>query len=161
PGYHQSGKNYYLGIINDSGAIRLASSVAWFGNTTVGAGAGTAETEVFEGRLVNKVAMTVRFGSSSGNTGSVAARCMTIVGGFRASADGQTEDSYAARYLSNLILQEKRPMKVTESTDTWNYSTASFRQANSSTSNRLKYFTCLSGREITAVAAGAAQGSAA
>lgn len=155
-GYHQSGKNFFLGVINDSGTRRLASSVAWSGDTTIGTGAGTAETEIFEGRLVNKVAMTVRFGSVSGNTVSVAARQMTIIGGFRASADGQTEDSFAKRFLSNIFLTSRRPMKATETTDTWTYSTSSFRQANGASANRLQYFSAAAGMEVHAIAAGAA-----
>ncbi len=86
----------------NAGVVTLGTSVAWSSDTATGTGAGTCEVEIFQGRMVNKQSMTVRFGSSSGNTATVAARQFTIAGGFRASADGLTEDSYAKRYVSNL-----------------------------------------------------------
>jgi hypothetical protein len=153
-GYHQSGKNYFLGVINDAGTRRLVSSVAWATDTTTGTGAGTCETEIFLGRLVNKVSMTVRFGSVSGNTVSVAARQMTIVGGFRASADGQVTDSYAKRFLSNIYNAELRPLRVQDATATWSYASATIRQANGSTANQLAWFHCVSGRMLQAYSTG-------
>jgi hypothetical protein len=148
-GYHQSGRNYFLGVINDSGTIRLASSVAWSSDTTTGTGAGTCEVEIYQGRLVNKVTMTVRFGSSSGNTVSVAARQFSIVGGFRASANGQTEDSFAKRFVSNAQNPAPRELLKRDATASWNYSTAAYRQMNNSAANQVEWFNCVAGRPVS------------
>lgn len=50
-----------------------------------------------------------------------------------------TEDSVANRYLWNYYHRVTRPMVRRESTATWTYSTASWRQANNSTSNQLNF----------------------
>lgn len=148
-GYHQSGKNFFLGVFDDSGTKRLGSSVAWTSDTSTGSGAGTCEIELFQGRLVNKVSMVVRWGSSAGNTTTVAARQFTIVGGFRATGDGMATDSLAKRFVSNLQNPTLRPMRVLEASANWNYSTASYRQANNSTANQLDWFHCVAGRPVT------------
>jgi hypothetical protein len=60
------------------------------------------------------------------------------VGSFRTTAVvGQTEDSLAKRYVWNYYNRVLRTMKAVESTASWTYSTATFRQANGSASNQL------------------------
>lgn len=148
-GYHQSGKQFHLGVFQSGGVPVLGSGVAWSSDTATGTGAGTCEVEIWKGRLVNKVSMTVRFGSASGNTVSVAARQFTIVGAFRASADGQAEDSLLKRYLSNLYNVAIRPMKVIDAATSWNYSTAINRQANANAANQCDWFHCVAGRAVS------------
>lgn len=55
------------------------------------------------------------------------------------AGNGQTEDSVANRYLWNYYNRVLRPMRVLEGTDTWNYTTATIRQANGSTANQLNF----------------------
>lgn len=160
-GYHQSGKNFDLFAINDSGTIRLGTGPAWSSDTARGTGAGTTEIESFNGVMVNKNTITIRFGSSSGNTVSVAARGATLVGSFRATADGQATDSATKRLLSNAYNVLPRPMLVVEATDSWAYSTATFRQANNSTANQAAYLHCLDGIAVSAHVIGAATNSTA
>lgn len=146
-GYHQNAKAFFLGVFNDAGTIRLGTSVAWASDTSEGTGAGTAEPEVYLGRLVNKVSMTVRFGSASGNTVTVPARQFSIIGGFYASADGAATDSKIKRWLSNLYATEHRRMKLTDATGTtYNYSTITARQARADAANQLDVFHCVGGR---------------
>lgn len=145
-GYHQSGKNFFLGLFMNAGAITLGTSVAWASDTTTGTGAGTCEPEVFRGRLVNKVSMTVRFGSASGNTVSVPARQFFIVGGFRATADGQATESKSKRLLSNLYNVQQRPVYKTDATGTtFGYSVAAFRQYRADANNKIAVFNCVGG----------------
>ncbi|WP_020474250.1 hypothetical protein [Zavarzinella formosa] len=60
------------------------------------------------------------------------------LGSFRTTgSSGQTEDSLAKRYVWNYYNRLDRPMSVVEATDTWNYFTGSFRQANGSAANQL------------------------
>ena len=50
---------------------------------------------------------------------------------------GQTEDSFAKRYVWNYYNRVPRLMRVLEATNTWTYTTATYRQANGSTANQL------------------------
>lgn len=60
------------------------------------------------------------------------------LGSFRTTgSSGQTEDSLVKRYLWNYYNRSLRPMLATDTTDSWNYSTASYRQSNGSTANQL------------------------
>lgn len=60
------------------------------------------------------------------------------VGSFRTGAvSGQTEDSVTKRFLWNLYHQKPRVLRITESTDTWSYTTAAMRQVNASTANQV------------------------
>lgn len=139
-GYHQSGKGFDCFVFNDSGTIRLGTGPAWSSDTSRGSGAGTTELERYKGLLVNKVSITLRFGTSSGDTVAVAARKGTYVGSFYCTANGQTEDSAVNRYVWNTFNRVRRHMKVIEGTDSWAYTTATMRQANASTANQLNFF---------------------
>lgn len=62
------------------------------------------------------------------------------LGSFRTTGvSGQTEDSFAKRYVWNYYNRVDRPMRVLEATDSWNYTTATYRQANASTANQLDF----------------------
>lgn len=63
------------------------------------------------------------------------------LGSFESNAvgNGTTEDSYANRLVWNYYNRVRRPMKATESTNTWTYSTASYRQANANVANDLTF----------------------
>jgi hypothetical protein len=56
-----------------------------------------------------------------------------------ATGNGQTEDSIAKRYVWNYYNRVIKLMKVVEATDTWSYTTATYRQANNSSANQLDY----------------------
>ncbi len=53
------------------------------------------------------------------------------------ASGGQSDDTYAKRYVWNANNRVVRPMRVLEATDTWTYGSAAFRQANGSTANQL------------------------
>ena len=60
------------------------------------------------------------------------------LGSFRTTAvSGETEDSAANRLVWNYYNRVRREMLVTESTNSWTYSTATMRQANANTANQL------------------------
>lgn len=52
---------------------------------------------------------------------------------------GQTEDSLTKRFLWNCYGRRRRPMRRIETTATWTYTTATWRQANASTANQLEF----------------------
>ena len=84
------------------------------------------------------------------------------LGSFRTTgASGQTEDSKLKRYLYNYYNRIDRPMSVTETTASWTYTTAAFRQANASTANQVE-FVCgvIEDRLIAQVNAAASTSSA-
>jgi hypothetical protein len=62
------------------------------------------------------------------------------IGSFRTTTvSGQTEDSFAKRFLWNYYNRVRRPMRVIEATDSWTYTLAVFRQANANTANQLAF----------------------
>jgi hypothetical protein len=62
------------------------------------------------------------------------------VGTFRTTGvSGQTEDSFAKRFLWNYYHQKPRQMRVTEAEDSWAYTTATWRQARAQTANQLAF----------------------
>ena len=52
---------------------------------------------------------------------------------------GQTEDSFAKRYVWNYYNRMPRVMRVTEATDSWAYTTATIRQARATATNQLDF----------------------
>jgi hypothetical protein len=95
-GYHQSGKNFDLFVINDSGTIRLASGPAWTNDTT------RAEAlSRINGVLVSDASIVLRYGSASGDTVTYTNRA-TYVGTFRATADGQASLTAKKLFLVNM-----------------------------------------------------------
>lgn len=166
-GYHQSGKNFDLFVISDSGTVRLGSGPAWTDDTTR-----SAAVSLLLGRWTNTSSITIRFGSSSGNTVSVAAGRATLVGTFRASANGQTEwspnpsaasgGSNNKLFLDNAYNGVRISALERESASSWNYTTATWRPYNGATSNvnnRIAFVSCLPGKSVEAVALGMASNS--
>ena len=52
------------------------------------------------------------------------------------SVSGRTEDSYLNRLVWNYTNRVRRPQKVTDATNSWNYTLATWRQANGSSANQ-------------------------
>lgn len=158
-GYHEAGKNFDLFVVNDAGTIRLGTGPAWTSDTGRGTGAGTTELQRLNGIWTNKVSMTLRWGSASGNTITVAANCGTFVGTMRASANGQTtwELGGAAAggdpgklFLWNAYNRVPVAVMVQDSSAQWSYTTASWRSANNSTSNRVSFIVGLNEDPVSA-----------
>lgn len=149
-GYQQSGKNFDVWQAYVSGVAYFGTGPAWTSDTARGTGAGTSELQAKNGVLTNKVAMTLRFGSSVGNTVSVPINQATLLGTIRTTADGTTEDSFVKRFVSNLNNTIPREMLRVDTTDTWNYSTAAWQQANASAANQIEFVHCVAGRSFIA-----------
>lgn len=54
------------------------------------------------------------------------------------STGGQCEDTVLQRFVWNYYNRTKRELYVKETTDSWNYTTATWRSANNSTANRVQ-----------------------
>lgn len=108
--------NYDLFVDYNSGTPQLVAT-AWT-NATTRATALTTQ----DGILVKSGTTTQRY-----------------VGSFRTTGvSGQTEDSYTKRFCWNYYNRVPSPMRRLESTNSWNYTTATFQQANASASNQLE-----------------------
>lgn len=121
--------NYDVFVWSDSGTLRATRGPAWTSDTGRGTGAGTTELELFEGRLVNKIAIT----------NGPAARRGLYVGTIRSDGSAQINDTAAKRHVWNMFNRVPRQMRVIEATNTWAYSTATTRQANNSVANQLDF----------------------
>lgn len=158
-GYHAGNTNFDVFVVNDGGTIRLVTGPAWSSATDRGTGPGTTELELFEGLLVNKQTITGRFGSGSGDTVSVAARRATYLGTACTVAAGQVDDSSSKRFLWNAYNRVSRQMRALDSTDSWTYSTGSWRQARASSANQLDFVIGWHTDAVEATVQGVAQNS--
>jgi hypothetical protein len=141
--------NYDWFVALDSSTLRLCSGPAWTSDTARGTGAGTTELQMVNGLWTNKNTLTCRYNNTT--TFSVSANLATYVGTARTVAAGQIEDSAAKRFVWNAYNQVRRVLKnVTETTDSWNYTTATFRQANANTANQLDMVVGLAGSLLDA-----------
>ncbi len=85
------------------------------------------------------------------------------LGSFRTTTvSGQTEDSFANRLLSNGN-SLKRPLRIVESTNSWPYSIATYRQANANAANQVAVVVGLAGvfleLDLVATATGSSTGN--
>jgi hypothetical protein len=55
------------------------------------------------------------------------------------AATGQCEDSVLKRFVFNYYNQLQRPMRAVDTTDTWTYATAAWRQARATAANKVEY----------------------
>lgn len=82
------------------------------------------------------------------------------LGCFRTTgSSGQTEDSYAKRYVWNYYNRIHRPMKVVDTTNSWAYTLATYQQANNSAANQLDFVIGVSEDAVEATVYGAASNS--
>lgn len=129
--------NYDLFVWNDSGTIRCTRGPAWSSDTARGTGAGTTELELVKGVYLNKVAIS---NGPAANRG-------TYVGTVRSNGSSQIDWKLgltpaaggSAGFLGvwNMYNRVNVTACALDSTDTWSYSTNSYRQSNNSASNQV------------------------
>lgn len=115
--------NYDLFVWSDSGTIRLTRGPLWTSDTGRGTGAGTSELERINGIWMNKQTIT---------NGPAADRG-TYVGTVRSDGSSQINDSTSRRCVWNMYNRVKRSLACSDSTNSWTYTTATFRQTNNDT----------------------------
>jgi hypothetical protein len=132
-GYHQSGKLFDCFVYDDSGTLRLGTGPAWTNDTTR-----SAAISRKDGRYINTSSITLRFNNGAINTSVVAANLALYVGTIYCTANGQTEDSAAKRFVWNMYNRVPRFMRNTlETTNTWSYNGTTVRYANNNSANQL------------------------
>jgi hypothetical protein len=119
---------YDLFAFNNSGTMNLETQT-WANDTTRAVG-----VILQNGIYVKSGATTRRY-----------------LGTFRTTTvNGQTEDSLVKRYVWNYYNRVDRPMKAVESTNSWTYSIATYRQANANAANQLDFVIGVSEDSIVA-----------
>lgn len=112
-----SDKNYDLFIYDDNGTPTFDSPVAWTNNTTR-----ATAIQLQDGVYVKSGATTRRY-----------------VGTIRTTSTTTTEDSTTKRFVWNYDNRVARTMRAVDTTDTWEYSAQSWRQANANSANQLDF----------------------
>lgn len=154
---HAANTNYDVFCFLDGSTVRIGSGPPWTSSSSRGTGAGTTQISLVSGLWTNTVAMTARNGAS---TYSVAAGAGTYLGTIRTgSTAGTTEDSRSNRFVFNAYNQVARNLYVTDSTNQWSYSTATWRQANGSTANQFQILIGIPGSTIDVNVQGLASAS--
>lgn len=102
----------------DNSTVTAYETLAWTNDTTR-----ATALVLQDGALVKSGALTRRY-----------------LGSFRTTTvAGQTEDSIAKRFIWNYYNRYPRLMRRLESTATWTYTTATWRQANANVANQLAF----------------------
>lgn len=146
---------YDMFVWNDAGTLRCTRGPAWSSSSARGTGAGTTEIERVGGVLMNKVAITngpaanrgVYVGSIATN-GSGANGEMAMMYGPAAAAGGTKNRLDVWNMYNRVSIRSV----VRDSTNTWSYSTATWRSSNNSTSNRVTFINGLNEALASAVA---------
>lgn len=146
-GYQQSGKTFDIFYDHNAGSGRIVSGPAWTNATT------RADALArLNGIWVNNASIVVRFDTSA-STATIAANLLTYLGTMLASADGQCQFIYGAVAangtagafnLWNCYNRVGVPAIVGDTTNSWTYSTATWRAANNSATMRVTYVCGLS-----------------
>jgi hypothetical protein len=92
------------------------------------------ETQTWTNDTTRAVALVLQNGVYVKN----GATTRRYLGSFRTTTvNGQTEDSLLKRYVWNYYNRVSKSMRAVDATATWNYSVASYRQANANAANQL------------------------
>lgn len=124
---------YDVFVWSDSGTMRATRGPLWTSLTARGTGAGTTELELFQGRLVNKVAIT----------NGPAARRGHYVGTIGTDSGNIINDADNQRLCWNNYNRVVKPLKRLTATASWTGSAGVIRQANADTNNQVIVLTGL------------------
>lgn len=119
-------KNYDVFIYNNAGTLTLELSAAWTNDTT------RADALALQDGVYVKSGSTTRL----------------YLGTFRSTATTTTEDSAAKRLLWNYYNPVHKAVRCIDSTNTWTYTTFTYRQKNNSNVNEVRIVNGVAGRTI-------------
>lgn len=117
-----SGKNYDVFVYSNAGILTLELSAEWTNDTT------RADALTLQDGIYVKSGATTR----------------RYVGTFRASGSNVTADAKLTRYVWNYYNRVERFMAVQETTNSWSYTTETWRATNGSSANKVEYVVGLS-----------------
>lgn len=153
----QSGNIYDIFLVSNSGSLTLCTGPAWSSSTSRGTGAGTTQLTLLKGLSVNANAIS---SCLNGTTSlSVAADAGFYLGSVYMTANGgtsmQLKPSAVAGGTNNILglWNAYNRVRVTaysrDNTSNWTYSTASWRGADNSTSNKISFLDGLQQSQVT------------
>ncbi|HEX7796064.1 MAG TPA: hypothetical protein VF456_17000 [Vicinamibacterales bacterium] len=131
--------NYDLFVWNDGGTLRCTRGPAWSSDTARGTGAGTTELEFVNGILMNKNAITNGPGADRGTyVGTIrtngTATVDVIFGGTGAAGGESTIVG-----IWNMYNRRLASLINFDNTDTWTYTTDTFRVRNNNNNNKIQF----------------------
>lgn len=112
-----AGSLYDVFVYDNAGVLAVALSTAWTSAT-----ARSQAISIFQGIYT-----------------LTATRGRRYVGTFRASSATTTEDTTSQRFVYNYYHRVKRPLIVTDTTDSWSYTSGTVRQTNANTANQVQF----------------------
>lgn len=146
-------KNYDLFVWDDAGTLRCTRGPAWSSDTSRGTGAGTSELQMVHGYLVNTNAIT----------NGPAAQRGTYVGSIRSNGSSQIDMIFGGvggaggegtiLGVWNMYNRSRINLVNFDNTNTWTYTTATWRLKNASASaelNKIKFIVGVVGSGIDA-----------
>lgn len=123
-----TGSIYDVFAYVNAGSVALELSAAW-----------TSDTAIFSSGTYQTTRPTQDGVYVKSTNGTAIDATRRYLGSFRTTAvSGQTEDSVLKRYLWNYYNRVERTLQRYESTATWAYTTATWRQMNNSTANQVE-----------------------
>ena len=152
-----SGHIYDLFVFLNSSVVTIAAGPAWSSSTARGTGAGTTELQQIDGLWVNANTITLKNGSTTYS--SIPVGEATYVGSVYMTANGQTAMQFkptsAAGGTNNIAGLWNAYNRVSmcsmerDSTGSYTYSSATWRAANGSNSNRVTWLDGLQQTPVT------------
>lgn len=105
---------------------------------------GTSRTDAIEATTYPGLYVNTNIISANANRQIPAAKGIYIGTVYMTSTAGQFEDTNTKRFIWNAYNRLPRKLKVTDTTDSWSYTTATWRQANNSAANQVEWIVGLS-----------------
>jgi hypothetical protein len=137
-----SGANYDVFVYLVSTTPTLILGPAWTSDTARGTGAGTTELERVKGIWVNKASISGGPAANRGTyLGTIRTTSTTATGCRFGQATTQTGGQW---YIWNAYNRVPVDLVVFDSTATWTYNSATYRQANAAAGNKVEYVAGLS-----------------
>lgn len=132
--------NYDMFVWNDSGTVRCTRGPAWSTDTARGTGAGSTELVRINGLWTNKNAIT---------NGPAAFRG-TYVGTIRTNGTATVDNTINARHVWNAYNRTTHSFVLEIPTDSWTYSSATWRQVQGSSTYQVSFVCGLDEELVTA-----------
>lgn len=157
-GYQQSGKNFDLFIVVDTGALLLGTGPAWSSATARGTGAGTTELALVNGIWVNANTISLKTFAGAGSPTSYGVGQATYVGTMYATADGQTGMAYSTSAsggganilgLWNNYNRETVHALNIDSKASWTYASGTPQPLDGGSSNTANRFSWVDGLQLS------------
>jgi hypothetical protein len=139
---------YYITVV-DANTFKLSTSLA---NLAAGTFVSTSGSQSGTHTGHSPTARAVALDLQDGVLYKHGALTRRYLGTFCTTSTTTTEDSFARRYLWNCYHKAKRPLRIRETTSSWTYNSATYRQANGNTANQVEVVIGLPGLPVELLA---------